>query len=55
MSKDLFQINKQRNVYSALDAWAMLSPRLVTKESDKALLDKERNESEITVKVTQTE
>jgi hypothetical protein len=49
MGKDLFQISKERNVYSMLDMWSMLSPKLV-KNSDKALSGKKKNESEITNK-----
>jgi hypothetical protein len=47
MSKDLFQISKEQNIYSKLDGWAMLSPKLVRKESDKALSDKKETECQI--------
>jgi hypothetical protein len=50
MGKDLFQISKQRNVYSVLDAWAMLSPKLAVDKSNKALLDENKKESGMTVK-----
>jgi hypothetical protein len=47
MAKDLFQISKERNVYSMLDTWAMLSPKLMNKKSDKALSEKKNHPSEI--------
>lgn len=47
MAKDLFQISKEGKFYSMLDAWAMLSPKLMNKESDKDLSEKKKNPSEI--------
>jgi len=47
MGKDLFQISKAKNVYSVLDTWAMLSPKLAFDKSNKALLDENKKEPEI--------
>jgi hypothetical protein len=47
MGKDLFQISKAKNVYSVLDTWAMLSPKLAFDKTNKALLDENKREPEI--------
>jgi ribosomal protein L32E len=33
MVKDLFQISTERDIYSTMDLWAMLSPRLYRREN----------------------
>jgi hypothetical protein len=37
MAKDLFQIGTERDIYLTMDLWALLSPRLTAKKSDKSL------------------
>lgn len=36
MAKDLFQVSTERDIYLTMDLWAMLSPRLAQRESNKS-------------------
>ena len=46
MSKDLFQIGTESDIYLIMDLWAMLSPKLKDKESDKALFKRAKGDDE---------
>ena len=43
MQKDLAQMAKAKGIYRTLDLWAMLSPKLVGKETSKCLLKEDSN------------